>query len=148
MIVIMIKSAQKFLTVFILIAVLPQGSMEQRDSVYRLSGNRNMDIIPTCPLERFNILRCDVTDAQGKRLTTGNGEYLTHIEIRINTCNSSLSPVFVFSNNTMKINDELRCPMKIPLGQLNIMFDLKTFINQSTNFTVIDTTVSNNYWHM
>ena len=128
--------------------MFPQGSLEQRDSVRRLSDNRNMDIIPTCPLERFNILSCDVTDAQGKRLTTGNGEYLTRIEIRINTCNSSLSPVFVFSDNTMKINDELRCPMKIPLGQLNIMFDLKTFINQSTNFTVIDTAVSNNYWYL
>ena len=148
MIVIMIKSAQKFLTGFILTAVFPQGSMEQRESVYRLSGNRNMDIIPTCPLENFNILSCDVTDVQGKRLTTGNGEYLTRIEIRINTCNSSLSPVFMFSDNTIKRNDELRCPMKIPLGQLNIMFDLKTFINQSTNLTVIDTAVSSNYCYM
>ena len=86
--------------------MLPQSNLEQRDSVRRLSGNRNMDIIPTCPLENFNILSCDVTG-----LAIGNGEYLTRFEIIINTCNSSLSPVFVFSDNTMNRSDELRCSM-------------------------------------
>ena len=141
----MIKSAQICIYTT---AVFAQGNMEQRDSVRQLRDNRNMDIITTCPRADVNILSCDVTDMQERRLTTGNGEYLRRFEIIINTCNSSLSPVFVFSNNTVKRSDELRCSTKIPLGQLNIMFDLKIFINQSTNFTVIDTAVSSNCWYM
>ena len=118
--------------------------MEQKNSVHMMRVNRNMDIITTCPLARANILSCDLSLEQANRFMNDNGGYLEHFVIVINTCNSSLSAMFVFSNNATNRSDNLQCPTKIPLGQFNIMFDLDIFIDQTTNFTVIGTAVSRN----
>ena len=113
--------------------------MAQRDSVHQLRENRNMEIVTMCPLAEFNILSCNL---QTNALIIENGVYLRSINIVIETCNSSLSPTFTYSNRHRVERHNLRCPTKIPLGQLNVMFDFDIFINQTTNFTVIGTTVS------
>ena len=79
-----------------------------------------------CSLAGTSILLCNL---QENGLIIENGVYLKRINIVINTCNSSLSPMFLFSNNATKGRDELWCPTKIPLGQLSIMFDLDIFVN-------------------
>ena len=120
-------------------AAFAQGNMAQRDSVRQLRDNRNIEIVTMCPLAEFNILSCNL---QENALIIENRVYLQSINIVIETCNSSLSPMFTYSNGRIIERDNLRCPTKIPLGQLNIMFDFDIFINQTTNFTVIGTTVS------
>ena len=120
-------------------AASAQGNMAQRDSVRQLRDNRNMEIVTMCPLAEFNILSCNL---QENALIIENGVYLQSIDIVIETCNSSLSPRFTYSNGRIIERDNLHCPTKIPLGQLNTMFEFDIFINRTTNFTVIGTTVS------
>ena len=99
-----------------------------------------MEIVVTCPLVEANILSCNLQ--QENPLMSEDGVYLQQLNIVINTCNASLSPSFIFSNNIMRRKDGLRCTTKIPLGQFSVMFDLNIFLNQTNNFTVITTMVS------
>ena len=66
---------------------------------------------------------------------------LRSIAIKIETCGSSISSVFTFTD--MPTNDEtkdLQCPKTISLGELSVTFEFNVF-NES-QFIVIGTTVS------
>ena len=127
-------------------AVTSQGEMDQRNSVHDLMVNRNQEIITTCPQVATRILSCTLRNGS---LIIENKVYLQRISIVIETCRAVLSPVFMFSNTTMVEADNLRQPKTIPLGQLSITFDLDVCINQTSNFTVIGTSVSqSHYWRV
>lgn len=111
----------------------------QRDSIFQLAQNRNTSIVTTCSLEGIVRLNCVL---QENSLVIEDQTWLQNISITVVSCNSSISPVLIFSNGTVVERDNLQCPTTVPLGQLLLVFDLDTFLNTSINVPVIDTTVS------
>ena len=139
------ESIPIFFFVVFITAALAQDDRGQFESVQLLSDRRNMTIVRTCPLVLVNRLSCNLTSVMDDRLIIQDQVFLTIIDIRIRTCNSSLWPVFTFSNGTVVDNaaDYLQCSRKIPLGQLTIMFGLNVrFMNETSRLIVIDTSVS------
>lgn len=126
-------------------AFAQDGSLE-RDSIHQLGQNRNTSIVNSCPLESLGGLRCVL---RNNGLIIEDQIWLQTISIGVVTCNSSISPMFIYSNGTEVERDNLRCPTTVPLGQLNVVFDLDVFFNETINFTVIDVEVSwNSYWRI
>ena len=104
-----------------------------------LGRNRNTSLVGTCePVTTAINLSCPLS---GDRLLINDDVRLEWIVIRIRTCNSSLSPVFSFSNETTYIPSDLQCDTVISLEQLELLFDVTVFLDQFNN-TVIRVGVS------
>lgn len=74
-------------------------------------------------------------------LVINGSVFLQEIEIRIRTCNSSLWPVFRYSDGTQAddVADFLQCNTEITLGELRLFFAVNVFVD---HFTLIQTSVS------
>ena len=106
-----------------------------------------MAVVRNCTAS-VNRLQCGILNNSMISLVIQDQVVLANVEIRIRTCESSLWPIFTFSNQTVVDNaaDYLQCPTNIPLGQLTVTFDLNVFMNKTNgpgpDFIVIDTLVS------
>ena len=118
-------------------AASAQDGSLQNDSIHRLGENRNRTIVSMCSLA--GRLNCSLIE---NSLIIEDQTWLQNISIGVITCNSSISPVLVFSNTTAVERNNLQCPTTVPLGQFNIVFDLNVYFDETANLTVINITVS------
>ena len=105
-----------------------------------LGERGNPTLVGRCTTSLGVILTCPVVQ---NTLVIADSVYLQGIQIRIRTCNSSLWPVFIYSNMTQPVDniaDYLQCPRMINLGELMLKFDVMVF--NTTTFVVIRTSVS------
>lgn len=110
------------------------------DGLLALRANRNTTLVGYCNVPDATNISCALV---GPRLFVSGSVFLQRIEIRIRTCDSSLWPVFTYSNGTQitDIADNVQCSRKILLGQLQLFIDVNVSID-TTPTTLIQTSVS------
>ena len=112
----------------------------QAEGLRSLGENRNTSLVGSCNVTGDNILTCPVL---GQSLVVDGQVYVQQFELRVNTCGSSLSPIFILSNETQVTDaaENLQCNTTVPLGQLELIFNVAVFLDED-NTTVIRASVS------
>lgn len=127
---------------FFSFAAAAQNNGPQEHGLVALRDNANVNLVDRkfCVVSNAVILSCPLFN---QTLAIDGSVFLKKIEVRIRTCNSSLWPVFTYSNGTLVDNvaDNLQCNTEITLGELRLFFDINVFLD-TFNTTVIQTSVS------